>query len=439
MKVGVLGGGLTGLTVSYFLAKKGHQVIIWEKESVLGGMASGYKTRDWDWYLDKTYHHLFANDHDIFDFAQEIGFNKIFFQKPETASLYKNPKSAYSPIWKVYQQTRSTSQSTQFLMCPLDTPLDFLKFPLLKPFDKIRSGSIIAFLKLSPFLPYYEKITSEDFLKKTMGEESWKILWQQLFRKKFGENAGNILASFFWARIKKRTKKLGYIRGGFQTFINHLEKVNHNLGVVIKKNYEVKNIEKDKNGFKIGEESCNIVVSTLPTPVLINIGKNIFPKNYLSRLKKIKYLHSLDLIIESPLPLFDKTYWLNICDKNIPIMGLVQHTNFINKKHYNNKHILYIANYVSDDSKLLRMGDKQLSNFFLTYLKQINKRFRFTDCVSHVFKYAQPIFDKEFIKNRPDFKTPVDNFYIANLDMTYPYDRGTNYAVVLGKKVSELI
>jgi len=53
--------------------------------------------------------------------------------------------------------------------------------------------------------------------------------------------------------------------------------------------------------------------------------------------------------------------------------------------------------------------------------------------------FAQPIFDKEFVKNKPYFITPVKNFFIANLDMTYPYDRGTNYAVKLGKEVAKFI
>jgi hypothetical protein len=53
--------------------------------------------------------------------------------------------------------------------------------------------------------------------------------------------------------------------------------------------------------------------------------------------------------------------------------------------------------------------------------------------------FAQPIFDKNFLKYKPNFFTPAKNFYIANLDMTYPYDRGTNYAVKLGKEINKII
>lgn len=68
-----------------------------------------------------------------------------------------------------------------------------------------------------------------------------------------------------------------------------------------------------------------------------------------------------------------------------------------------------------------------------------NSEFRIQNSFLFKAPFAQPIFDKKFVKNKPDFITPIKNFFIANLDMTYPYDRGINYAVKLGKEVAELI
>ena len=88
MKIAILGGGRTGLTAAYYLSKKGHKITLFEKEPVLGGLAVGFKEKGWEWSLERAYHHLFASEREILDFAKEIGFDKIFFQKPETASLY---------------------------------------------------------------------------------------------------------------------------------------------------------------------------------------------------------------------------------------------------------------------------------------------------------------------------------------------------------------
>ena len=352
MKIAILGGGFTGLTAAYYLAKKNHQVTLFEKEKILGGLAAGFKTDNWDWYLERAYHHLFANDYDILNFAKEIGFNKIFFKSPTTSSLFR-------------------ISNFGFRILPLDTPIDLLKFPYLNIVDKLRAGIVIVFLKLSPFLSIYEKQTSQEFLKKTMGEKVWNILWQQLFRGKYGDYAGNIMASFIWTRIKKRTKNLGYVEGGFQIFINYVANKLKSLRVNVLTDYQIEEIKKRGDKFIINNTSHDVVVSTLPTPVLTKISQTILPKSYLNRLSKIEYLHALTLILETEKPILDKIYWLNISTPKIPIMGIVQHTNFMDKKNYGNKHISYLGWYLKREDKLMNMNNQELINLVLPYLNKI--------------------------------------------------------------------
>ncbi len=416
MKIAVLGGGITGLTAAYSLAKKNHQVTLFEKGPVLGGLAVGFKQPNWSWHLERAYHHLFANDSDIINFAEEIGFDKIFFKAPETASIFED-----------------------LGIHPMDTPIDFLKLPHLDLFNKFRAGSVLAFLKLIPFLPIFERVTAEEFIRKTMGETVWKRLWQELFRKKFGDYAEIILASFIWARIAKRTKNLGYIKGGFQTFIDYLYKQLIDLKINVLTNYEIKDIKKRGEKYLINNQSFDKVISTLPTPVMVKLTANLFPKKYLDKFYKLKYLHALTLILETKEPLLKKTYWLNVSAPQIPIMGIVQHTNFIDKKYYGGNHITYLGWYLKRDDKLFSLTKQQLVDFVKPYLKILDTKYSILNTYDFKGLFAQPIFDRDFVKNKPDFKTPLKNFYIANLDMTYPYDRGTNYAVKLGKQVAAMI
>jgi protoporphyrinogen oxidase len=420
MKIAILGGGFTGLTAAYYLRKKGHQVVVFEKEKQLGGLARGFRENKWEWPLERAYHHLFANDSDILNLAKEIGFKEIIFKAPITASLFDIKDDL--PHLPAGRQ-----------VFPVDTPQDFIKLPLLPLIDKLRAGSVLAFLKFSPHLSLYEKKTSAQFLKQTMGERVWRILWEPLFRKKFGKYAENILASFIWARITKRTKKLGYPEGGFQSLIDFLAKTNEDQGVVIKRGESVTNLEEVIKNF-------DSVVSTLPTPVMVKLGGKVFPADYLKKLSSIKFLHAVNLILETEKQILNKTYWLSIYAKDLPMMVVVQHTNFIDKKHYGNYHLAYVANYVESDDKLLKMSDEEILNYYLPHLNKItNYKLQITNYFVFKTPWAQPIFDKEFIKNKPEFITPIKNLYLANLDMTYPYDRGTNYAVKLGKEVANLI
>lgn len=432
MNIAILGGGFTGLTAAFYLKKKDHSVTLFEKKPILGGLAAGFKSENWDWPLEYAYHHLFFNDTDILNFARDTGFDKIFFQSPETASLYKvsDPPSP----------DNSLRRTSNYRIFPVDTPQDFLKLPFLSYPEKFRAGAALAFLKFSPFLPLFEKLTAEEFLRKSMGEHVWETMWEQLLRKKFGKYAGNILTSFFWARITKRTKKLGYIEGGFQTFIDYLEKTNTDLGVTIKKNTSIEAIEQVGERFKIGGEIFDVVISTLPTPVLSKVGSKIFSSDYLAPFQKLEYLNALVLILETKEPILDKTYWLNICVKELPLMFIGQHTNFIDKKHYGGNHLCYIGYYLEKDDPLMKKTPDEIVDFLKPHLKAITGK-ELSLIKTHLFKapFAQPIFDKTFIKNMPHFETPIKNFFLANLDMTYPYDRGTNYAVKLGKEVAEKV
>jgi hypothetical protein len=36
-------------------------------------------------------------------------------------------------------------------------------------------------------------------------------------------------------------------------------------------------------------------------------------------------------------------------------------------------------------------------------------------------------------------RTPLDNLYFASMSQVYPWDRGTNYAVEIGRRAAHLI
>jgi protoporphyrinogen oxidase len=268
----------------------------------------------------------------------------------------------------------------------------------------------------------------------------WEVFFEQLFRKKFGKYAGNILAAFLWARIHKRTQELGYMEGGFQTFIDHAEETLKEIGVDIRKGTDVPAIMRKGEQFTILGKEYDSVISTLPTPILTKVAQQTLPHGYLEQLKKLKYLHALVLILETEKPILDETYWLNICTEDIPLMFVGQHTNFVDPMHYGGRHLAYIGYYLERDDFRMNMTTEEFAAYVLPHIKTITQKNPVVHA-SYSFKgpFAQPIFDQDFLKNKPDFITPTKNFFIANLDMTYPYDRGTNYAVKLGKQVAALI
>jgi len=43
VRVGIVGGGLAGLTAAYELGKRGHEVTVFEREAALGGQAATFE------------------------------------------------------------------------------------------------------------------------------------------------------------------------------------------------------------------------------------------------------------------------------------------------------------------------------------------------------------------------------------------------------------
>ncbi|HLL59226.1 MAG TPA: FAD-dependent oxidoreductase, partial [Allosphingosinicella sp.] len=64
----IVGGGFTGLSAAYELAKAGKKVVVLEKEPVVGGLASGFMVGEFT--LEKFYHHWFTNDVHVMDLIE---------------------------------------------------------------------------------------------------------------------------------------------------------------------------------------------------------------------------------------------------------------------------------------------------------------------------------------------------------------------------------
>lgn len=405
MKVAIIGAGFTGLTAALRLLQNGHQVTIFEKETEVGGLARGFKKEEWEWFLENSYHHLFTNDKSALNLASELG-QKVIIKRPKT-NIYVNGQ--------IY---------------PLDSPTSLLFFPKLPLIDKLRMGLITAYLRYLSNLRCLSNKKALPWLKKYMGKKTTNLIWEPLFTGKFGDFKEDIALTWFWARIKKRTSSLVYPEGGYQVLTNSLAQKIEHLGGKIFLNKEIKTLPK---GF-------DKIIVTLPTPIFIQIAPNL-PKSYIKKLSSIPHLHALNLILVLKKPFLKDTYWLNITDQNFPFLVLAEHTNFMDPKHYGGGHILYIGNYLPDNHPYLKMSPNQLLKIYLPYLKKINPQFPSPQLFPQLSyqPFAQPIVTTDYLKYMPSFKTPLPNIYLANLDMVYPWDRGTNYAIELGETVANLI
>lgn len=395
MEIAIIGAGFTGLSAAWELLKKNHHVTIFEKESGPGGLAIGFSEPKWDWSLEKHYHHIFESDKFIQKLADEVG-HKYQFYDVKTSTLIEN----------------STFQ--------LDSPLSLLKFPKLTFIDRLRMGTVLGYLKYFANWQDLEKYTATIWLPKHIGENGYRTIWEPLLKGKFGVYANQVNMAWFWARIKARSQKLGYFDGGFLSLAQTLVKTIEARG--------------GKVLFKSTVNSQLSIVNSFDKVIICGATGLIKPT--------IPYLGSVTMVLrlkEKFLP--NNIYWLNINMPKWPFLAIVEHTNMINKSHYNNEHLVYIGKYLPINDHCMTMNDHELLDMYTPYLSHINPSWQKSLIGYQVFraKLTQPVMPINYSVQIPKFETDNPKVLQASMQQVYPWDRGTNFAVELGQKVAKLI
>ncbi len=424
MRIGVIGAGFTALSAGIKLQEKNHSITLFEKESSAGGLAVGFKGKNWEWPLEEHYHHIFTSDTFIRNLAGKVGHNFIF-KYPNTSTL------------------------TGGEILQLDSPFKLLQFPKLSYSQRLRMGAVLGYLKYVANWKDLEKYKAHDWLKQAIGEEPYSLLWEPLLKSKFGNYYKDISLAWFWARIKARTTYLGYPEGGFQAFADTLSNIIKKNKGTIQYETTVTRIEKKdseiivthiKNG-TTESESFDRVLVTAPNILFASLCRQL-PRNYAENLRSFESIGAVNMVLEMDKSFFkNNVYWLSICEKNFPFVAVVEHTHFIEKSHYNNNHLLYIGNYLPHTHKYFKYSEKELLKEFDPYLSKLNPDYKKNILNTYLFKapYAQPIVTSNFSKKILPFQTPVEGVYLANMQQVYPWDRGTNFAVEIGERVADFM
>ncbi len=412
MKVAIIGAGFTGLAAGVELVDAGAEVTIYEADKKPGGLAVGFSVSGWDWSLERYYHHIFANDRGIINLAKKVGW-PAFFTTPKTNSFI-NGKEAQ-----------------------LDSPLSLLKFGQISLFSRLRMGVGLLILKLIQNGTFLEKYTVASLLPKLVGRDGYVKIWQPLLIAKFGPYLPKVNMAWFWARVYKRTQALGYFKGGFSELANKTVDYIQARGGVVLMGKKLDRVSQRKDGkWQVEDKIYDKILITLPAP-LVNrlLGREIVAS------PKIEYLSAQTLVLELTQSLM-KGYWLNILEKDFPFMVVVEHTNLIDKKHYGGKRVIYLGNYLPNDDRRLALSEEKLLGLYLPFLSRINKDFS-AKWLSRSWcfetPFAQPVFPVNYSRVISKMTTKLNGLYVANMSMVYPWDRGTNYAVILGQKAAKLL
>ncbi len=447
MKIGVIGGGIAGLTAAYELAKNGHDVAVFEKEAELGGQASTFPIEGTR--LEKFYHHLFTSDRPIIKLINGLGLSSKMRWIDSRVGLFHG------------------GQVYDFV-----TPLDLLRFTPLSLPNRLWAGLVSVYLQRQADWRKYEDITAKEWLEKYAGKSVYNAIWEPLLRSKFGDSYDEVSMTWFWGKMRLRfgsrpkgmqKEQLGYMEGSFQLLIDELEKQIQEMGGEVYTDAPVERVVVEDGKaiglqfqvpgfrFQVSEErptwnlkpetrNFDLIIATAPSFAFTEMVPEL-PSAYVGKLSHVKYQSALCLALKMKRPL-SHIYWMNISDPSIPFVAAIEHTNYMPAEVYGGKHVLYLSNYLSLDSPLFSLSQDELLREYLPHVQRINPEFDL-DWVEESWLFrddaGQPIVTCHYSQQVPDHQTPIEGLYLANTAQIYPEDRGMNYSVHLGQKIASIV
>ncbi|MEM8801631.1 MAG: FAD-dependent oxidoreductase [Pseudomonadota bacterium] len=434
-RIGIIGGGLTGLTAAYRLVENDQaDVTLYEASDRLGGLAAGFELDGHR--VEQAYHFLYTTDEYILAMVEELGLSDLLTYHKSSVSTY-------------YDGT----------LYPMETPLDLIKFTPISFIDRIRAGVTVLYLQKVKNWRGLSNTTALAWLRKYAGRRVSDVIWEPLLRGKFDRYYDKVTMSWLWGRVLQRVDSrdktkggevLGYFDGGFAKIIDALEKPVRDAGTDIQLNTFIQSIRHDEATGEVvvtsngKEERFDRVLATVPSNVLAKMieGYRETDPTFFKKIESIDYLDACVQVFATPQK-FTKYYWHNINSPNAPFVVFLSLTNLVGSEKYDGKNIYYIGDYIPAKHEYMSADPEELKQRWYAELKKIFPEFDpslVTDDALFKMKNAQHIVDIGFEENKlVPHETPCPGVLMCNFSQIYPMDRGTNYAIRDGNRMAKML
>lgn len=434
-RIGIIGGGLTGLTTAYQLTKEDVDVTIFEAGDRLGGLAAGFDLAGHR--IEQAYHFLYKTDEFILAMVEELGLSdKLTFHKSSVSTYYGDT------------------------LYPMETPIDLIRFTPIGFFDRIRAGVTVLWLQRERNWRKLSQITALEWLRKYAGRAVTDVIWEPLLKGKFDRYYDKVTMSWLWGRVLQRVdsrdaklggEALGYFDGGFKCIIDAMERPVREAGATVNFNTFIKKLHHDSETGEVvvtlmdgSEQRFDRVLATVPSNVLAKMiaDYEAVDPSYFEKIRSIDYLDAVVLPFATDQKITDY-YWHNINTPNSPFVVFLSLTALVGPDKFDGKHVYYIGDYVPPKHEYMSMPEADLKARWYGELQKMFPHFDPSQVIDDgLFRMrnAQHIVDIGFEENKlVPHETPCPGVLMCNFSQIYPMDRGTNYAVRDGNRMAAML
>jgi protoporphyrinogen oxidase len=404
--IGIVGGGILGMSAAYRLAQAGAKVALFERAPDLGGLVGSF---DFEGHrVDRFYHVILPKDHRVVGLANELGLGERFRFRPTKVGFYDSGR--------VFSMT---------------SPKEFLTFPLLKPIDRIRLARFVVRCQLTKSFDELDRQPLLDWLTSHSGPRVVEKMWAPLLDSKFDGRFDDLPATYIWARTRRMSSTrdssgrelMGWLHGGYQTLIDRLEERIRESGGEVHARTQVDRIvgtESRATGLVVDgrHRPFDFVLCTLvPTQARGLLAPSLLdsvPEDH------CRYLGVVCLLLRTTRSV-SPYYHLNITDRRVPLTTVVETTHVVDPDHVGG-HLVYASKYVDPSHPDLERPLEDVERDYLGHVRTIFPDLRPEEILGSVVQRARVVEPVHLVggeQRLPEF-FPLQNLAMASTAHVYP-------------------
>ena len=417
MRVGIVGGGILGVTLGYFLSQSGAHVDIYEAGPDIGGLAGPMKLSDGT-EVDRFYHAILSSDRHLRELCAELGLaDQMRFKQTRMGFYVADGEECGGRIYS------------------MNSSVELLRFPLLTWVDRFRLGLTVLAAQLNRNPAALDEISVEDWLIRYGGRHAYEALWRPMLKAKFDGGFDQVPATWIWSRLVRmkstrsgvdQKEEAGHITGGYNRHLHAMVERIEATGGAVHLQTRVQEITIEQGatrGLRFQDQFVpfDAVVSTMQTPLFSRLIPDA-PAAYRERMLAQQYLGILCPVLVTDRPL--SGYWtLNITDDSVPFTGIIETTTYIDTQYTGGNHLVYLPKYTAPGSPWQEKSDDEIRVLWLDELRRMFPEFPISavrELIVNRHRFVEPLHGLGGGSRIPPIETPIRNLYLATTSQIYP-------------------